>query len=72
MQPLIVALGILFVVVGAVSIRFPHRVRNYVSAREWQSNTERAEQKQELYARIIGFFLVFGLGCMCIFVGVVI
>ncbi len=71
MQPLLVAVGLLFVVVGAASIRFPHRVRNYVSAREWQDNPERAKQKQELYARLVGVFFVLGLGCLCIFAGLV-
>ncbi|QLG60339.1 hypothetical protein [Halorarum salinum] len=71
MQPLIIVMGVFLIVVGAVSIRFPHRMRNYVSSREWQEHPERAERKQELYARAVGVFLMCGLGFMLIFMGLV-
>lgn len=71
MRPVFVALGVFLVVIGVLSIQYPHRMRNYVSAHEWQTNPERAKQKQEMYARLAGIFLIFGLGSMLIFFGLV-
>jgi uncharacterized membrane protein len=71
MRPVIIITGLFLVVVGTASIRFPHRMRNHVSSREWEANPEKAKQKQLLYARIVGVFLIFGLGCMLIFAGIV-
>ena len=71
MRPIIIITGLFLVVVGTASIRFPRRMRNHVSSREWETNPEKAKQKQLLYARIVGVFLIFGLGCMLIFAGLV-
>lgn len=71
MRPVIVIMGLLSVVVGTVSIRFPHRMRNHVSSQEWQTSPEKARQKQILYAYIVGVFFIFGIGCMLIFTGLV-
>jgi hypothetical protein len=71
MRPGIIIMGLFLVVVGAVSVRFPHRMRNHVSSQEWQTDPEKAKRKQVLYARMVGVFLSFGLGCMLIVAGLV-
>lgn len=50
--------GVVAIGMGVYAIARPMSVRGFPSAREWQENPEHAEQEQQAYASMGGFFLV--------------
>lgn len=61
-DPTLVGPGIVLVAAGAVAVRFPMRIRSFVSAKTGRNDPERAERYQRVFGYLVAVVGGIGLG----------